>query len=667
MNISHLIILWNGKYFVHLQQNIETITILKIIQFPKVCCALALCLLFLLGGQRAGAYNDHRVGKIDSIENHLLSNRQKMTDDEIMDCLKKLMRGYLPRDSRKHDRYCQEALALTYKHNWLNSRKDVLTQLGLQYYGQEKYEEAERYFFWALAVTDSMKGDKRYTEEDRDDNYSQLYGSLGNLYNIQDKALLAIEYYQKALPIFEKYGWLESQATLHHVVAELWLSMGNNEKAETEYLKGIQVGEASGDSLMMVLPRRGLVKVYLDKGDYDRARETVMPAYHYYKAHRDEESDDYAETLSSLVKLHLMDGHEDLAKAEAYATEALFCVNEEMDSETRFDVYAAATMVAMKEKSWKQALEFGLKSVHEDDEKATLSDVSCYEMIAQIYMQLGNKEKASEYINKVRRTMEQFATNNYQSSLSQMEVLYETEKKEAEIAQLTKERRWFLWGGILTALVLLLMATVFFLLWRSNRLKRKTDLILAKLEGEQAERVRIARDLHDRLGGLLTALRIRISENAEDVNIPLIDQAIREMRNVSHHLLPDSLSRHGLRTALTDYCATMKNVSFSFYGEERRIAHEEALYCIIHELVNNAVKSAQARKISVQMMVGDDYTRLNVSDDGIGLPTEDSEEGMGLSNIRERVAAIGGRIDISSQEGKGTEINIEIKNEDQDD
>jgi hypothetical protein len=84
LNISHLIILWNGKYFVHLQQNIETITILKIIQFPKVCCAVAACLLFLLGGQRAGAYNDHRVGKIDSIENHLLSNRQKMTDDEIM-------------------------------------------------------------------------------------------------------------------------------------------------------------------------------------------------------------------------------------------------------------------------------------------------------------------------------------------------------------------------------------------------------------------------------------------------------------------------------------------------------------------------------------------------------------------------------------------------------
>ncbi len=631
--------------------------------------ALAVGLLFMLGGQTASAYNDHRVGKLDSIENHLISNRQQMTDEEVMDCLKKLMRGYLPRDSRKHDQYCREALALSFRHGWQNARVDALTQLGLQHYGQDDYDAAERYFFWAVALTDSMKNDKRYTEADIDDNYSQLYGSLGNLYNIQDKALLAIEYYQKALPIFEKHGWLESETTLHHVVGELWLSMGNNEKAEQEYLKGIKTGEASGDSLMMVLPRRGLVKVYLEgeKADYDKARETVMPAYEYYKAHQDEEADDYAETLASLVKLHLMEGHEDLAQAEAYATEALFCVNEEMDSETRFDVYAAATMVAMREKNWKQALEFGLKSVHEDDEEATLSDVGCYEMIANIYLQLGDKEKASEYINKVRRTMEQFATNNYQSSLSQMEVLYETEKKETEIAQLTKERQWFLWGGILTALVLLLTAIVFFLLWRSNRLKRKTDLILAKLEGEQAERVRIARDLHDRLGGLLTALRIKISESSENSEISLIDEAIREMRNVSHHLLPDSLSRYGLRTALRDYCATMKNVSFSFSGEERHIAHEETLYCIIYELVNNAVKSAQAQHIRVQLLTGSDFTALNVSDDGIGLPTEGSTEGMGLSNIRERVAAIGGRVDVSSIPGKGTEINIDIKNEERDD
>lgn len=617
--------------------------------------ALTVCMLFLAGGPSVSAYNDHRVSRLDSIEQHLISHRQDMSDEDIMNTLRKLMRGYLPKDSRKHDRYCREALALSYRHNWQNARVDALTHLGLQHYGQEKYQEAERYFRWGIALTDTMKAGKRYSEEDLDDNYSQIYGSLGNLYNIQDKALLAIEYYQKALPIFEKHGWLESKATLHHVVGELWLSMGNSEKAEAEYLEGIKTGEASGDSLMMVLPRKGLVKVYLDKGDYEQARSTVMPAYDYYKAHQDEERDDYAEILTSMTKLHLMAGHKDMAKARAYVQEALGCVNEEMGSETRYDVYSAACMVEMEARNWQQALAYGLQSVHENDEEATLSDVGCYEMIANVYLQLGQKEQASIYINKVRRMMEQFSTHNYQSSLSQMEVLYETEKKEAEIRQLTKERQWFLWGGVLTILVLLLTAIVFFLLWQSVRQKRKTALIQARLDGEVSERVRIARDLHDRLGGLLTAIRL-------EHPAPLVDEAIREMRNVSHHLLPDSLSRYGLRTALRDFCATMKNVSFSFVGEEQHIAHEEALYCIVHELVNNAVKSAQAQHIRVQLMATDEYTAVNVSDDGIGLSETDEAQGTGLSNIRERLAAIGGKIDISSAQGKGTEINIEIKN-----
>ena len=87
----------------------------------------------------------------------------------------------------------------------------------------------------------------------------------------------------------------------------------------------------------------------------------------------------------------------------------------------------------------------------------------------------------------------------------------------------------------------------------------------------------------------------------------------------------------------------------------------------MYELVNNAVKSAQAQHIRVQLLSGDDYTALNVSDDGIGLTTDNEKEGMGLSNIRERVAAIGGRVDVSSISGKGTEINIDIKNEERDD
>jgi len=629
--------------------------------------ALTVLLLSLITPQPARAYTDHRNARVDSAEQVLKSGR-RLSDKERMDCYYTIVRGTLGKDTEKHNRYAREMLALTYETNALNMRESALNHLGLQHYGQERYQEAEHYFRWAIAVTDSMQGDSRYSQEDIDDNYSQLYGALGNLYNIQDKALLAIEYYQKALPIFERHGWLESQTILHHNVAELWLSMGNREKAETAYLAAIKTGEASGDSLMAALPRKGLVKIYIDEDRYEHALATAEQAYAYYHRHQDEDGADYAEILASLTKIHLTDGHKNLAKARRYSQEALtIAAASELMFETRADIHAAAAMLAIEEGHWQEALGHALQSVHENDSDATYTDTGCYELLANIYMHLGQREKAALYMKKMRKMMERFATEGYQSGLSQMEVIYETEKKEAEIRQLRREKQWYLWGGLLTALVLLLAASVFFLLWRSNRLKRQTELIQARLKGEQEERVRIARDLHDRLGGLLTAIRL-------EHPTPLVDEAIGEMRNVSHHLLPDSLTRYGLRTALSDYCRTMRNVSFTFVGQERRIPHEETVYCIVYELVNNAVKSAQAQHISVELMEDEALTVVTVADDGNGLPpgiatdgksheadsSEQQAAGSGLHNIRERVSAIGGTFTLKSVPGKGTEATIEL-------
>ena len=610
------------------------------------------------------AYTDHRNAKVDSAE-QVLNSKQPISDKDRMGCYYTIVRGTLGKDSKKHDYYCRQMLALSYKMDAKNMRESALNHLGLRHYGQEDYATAERYFLWALAVTDSMKSDKRYKESDIDDNLSQLYGALGNLYNMQDQALLAIEYYQKALPIFEKHGWLESQTILHHNVAELYLTMGNREKAEQEYLRAIETGTASKDSLMMALPRKGLVKIYIDAGDYEKARQTAEPAYAYYHAHRDEEHNDYPEILASMAKLHLISGHEDLAKARQYTQEAIGYDNEELGSEVRCDIYAAACQIAMREHNWQQALQYGLKSIHENDDEATLGDVDSYEMLAQIYMELGNKAEANRYINKVRTMMEHFTTRHYQSGLSQMEVVYETKKKEAEIQQLTREKRWYLWGGIMTALVLLLTALAFLLLWLGIRLRRRTALVQARLDGEIAERVRIARDLHDRLGGILTAIKQNITPAEGENTVRLVDDAIREMRNVAHHLLPDSLSRYGLRIALRDFCQTLSNVDFTFTGEERHIAHEEALYCIVYELVNNAVKSSGAQHIHVQLMVIDGLSVVNVRDDGNGLPAlSDDGEGSGIKNIQERVKALGGRLDIFSKPGEGTEVNIELSEDD---
>ena len=620
--------------------------------------------LLLLMATSALGYEDHRGVAVDSLE-AVLASPHPPKGEELIRVYMDLMRAYNTRDSERCIYCARRVLALSYELNGLSARESALYNLGLMAYGRDEWDQAIDYFQQALAVTDSMSHDSRYTETDVDDKLSQLYGAIGNVYNMKDQLLLAIEYYQRALPIFERNGWLQSLTILHHNVGELYLLTGNSEEAERHYLQAAASASESGDSLMTALAGKGLAKIYLGRGDYEQLLHTLLPAYDYYRAHRQEDGSGYGEILASMARMNLMEGHRDLPKAKAYVEEAL-TYTDNMMSETRSDLYAAACEVAMAERQWKQALEYGLKSVHEEDE-ATFGDAGSYALLAQIYTELGEKDLARAYINKVYQVMERSATEHYQSGLSQMEVLYETEKKQAAIEHLQEQRRWITWGTALGGMVLLLTALLFFLLWRSVRLSRRTALVKAKLDGELEERVRLARDLHDRLGGLLTGIKCQVQGGKSEV-VGLVDEAIREMRNVSHHLLPDSLRRYGLHTALRDYCRTMPQVRFAFTGEEQHVAHEEAVYCIVHELVNNAVKSSGATQIDVQLLTAKDHTTVVVADNGRGMEVQSASgevqgDGAGLMNIRERLAAIGGSIIVDSSPGRGTEIHIEIPSE----
>ncbi len=603
------------------------------------------------------SYTDHRNTKTDSIET-VLNSPNPPKGEQLLECYLELIRGYLGHDTEKHESYCKKALELSYDVDRKNARESVLYHYGLHYYGQSQYEKAEYYYRWALAVTDSMVGNKRYSESDIDNCRSQLYGAMGNLYNLQDKYLLAIEWYQKALPIFEKHGWLESQTILNHNIAELYLSMGNLEKAEHHWLQAIRTGKASGDSLMTALPRKGLTNVYLAQQNYNKVHETLLPAYHYFHAHRQEEPGGYPEVLALMVKMHLMDQHEDIAKAKEYAQEALNLVTEDMMAETRQEIFIAATMVAIKEQHWQQALSYAQKSIHQNDEEATYSDVGCYEMLANIYMHLGQNDKAFEYIQKMRAMMERFATHDYQSGLSQMEVLYKTKEKEAQINALNKERALFRW--LLAVAIGLLIALALLFVYRLQTHRRQKELLTAKvaLDTETKERHILARDLHDSLGSMLSLLRLKL-ERKDDGTMDLLDKAIHELRRTAHHLMPEELLKVGLSSALHDFAVSLPEARFQAIGDINLSKDIElVLYRCAYELVNNAIKHAQANHIDIQLMQEPQQVTLSVSDNGTG--TKTINEGMGLHNIRERIATYHGTINIVSTQENGTEINITI-------
>lgn len=623
---------------------------------------IVIVLLFTVAHLTVSAYNDHRNTKVDSLEAVLASGRM-LTDKELLTVYDELTRGYLPYDGKKCEAYGRKALALSYKLDDLLTRQYTLRHLGLLRYGHEEYDEALRYFQQALAVTDTMATQKRYTQKDLDDARSSLYGTIGNVYNMQDKAHLAIHYYQQALPIFERNSWLESQAVCYYNIGELYSQMGNDAESERNYQKALVKGEASGDSLMMSWPWKGLAETYFNMGDYNKALQMADKALAYYRAHKAEEPLNYATTLAQKARilLHRGGGHPNNLVKEAL---------QYITSNAMFDdvstVYMAACEVAMAEGRWQKALDYGLRSIHPDS-TATYSDKDGYVLLAQIYTELGQKEKAREYISKVYDMMNRYATDHYQSGLSQMEVLYETEKKEAQIAALDKERglyRWLLAAAII-AIIALAAGTILIVIVQ----RRKKALLSAQvaLQAETNERRILARDLHDGLGGMLSLLRMKLEEykrqlgqqGQQDEVLPMLDNIHTELRRTAHHLMPEELLRNGLVSALNDFAISVPNATFQVTGNILLDKDKElVLYRCAYELVNNAIKHAEATHIGIQLMQHDHELVLTVSDDGKGMTMEN--EGMGLQNIRERISSYKGDLDIITAEGQGTEINIKL-------
>lgn len=144
--------------------------------------------------------------------------------------------------------------------------------------------------------------------------------------------------------------------------------------------------------------------------------------------------------------------------------------------------------------------------------------------------------------------------------------------------------------------------------------------------------------------------------------LEMLDNSIQELRRVAHNMMPESLSRYGLKIALEDFCNSFSNVKFHFFGEENRLEKtlETTIYRAVHELVNNAVKHSQAETINVQLIQQEDVVSINVQDNGLGFKTDEDFKGRGLQNIQNRVNSVGGTMNIFSAPDKGTEISIDI-------
>jgi len=199
------------------------------------------------------------------------------------------------------------------------------------------------------------------------------------------------------------------------------------------------------------------------------------------------------------------------------------------------------------------------------------------------------------------------------------------------------------------------------------------------IAAEEKERTRIAKELHDGLGQILSTARLNVAALEESVpmedekilknSLSLIDNAVSEVRIISHDLMPGILTQVGLFAAVRQLCNSINEakqikVEYTFPESEKRLnaALEISVYRIIQEILNNMLRHSEATKINMSINWADHQLQLKISDNGKGFDTSKIHEskGIGWKNVFSRVKFHKGEIKVESNLGSGTSVKIKI-------
>ncbi len=604
----------------------------------------------------------------------------------------------------------------------------IYLNIGRTFSRIDQYDSALFYYHKVIhlfPINNSEKLDK-YSELLLASTYNRI-GSVNLNIGDYDKS---IDYYYKALELYDKHHKKLRGISVLINIGNIYLYHGEYKKALVEYRKGMVIlNQNKGKRLSFeasILTNMGAC--YKALGNLDTAMLYFENALKIRKKIGPTTS--VAGIYDNIGSIKKSQG--DFDAALTYFQESLTIRKKTKIPRWIASSYGNIGLLYAKQKKSRKAIVY-LKKAIDIAEKNSLLEIKleCIHGLSQAYSDLGDYKKALDYFVNYRELNDSIHSLKLEEKLSKYKQKYESEKKdrliehleetkkrtdlEAEKQKITNEKQGLLVKTLSLAAILLLI--ILFILYRYFKMKRAADhelfekneqinhqktLKLMKdlemssiesfVEGQEKERARIAADLHDRLGTLLSTVRLHFNSMEELLNqdkdakqsyefaMQLLDKSVGEVRAVSHNLSKGVLTQFGLiaavenmRDAINSAGKIQMQVMSYDIGTRLEPESEISLFRVIQELITNVIRHSQADEVMVQFSGSNTHLSVMVEDHGIGFdPDNVKSDGIGTKNLKMRVEDIEGSITIDSTIGQGTTIVIDVpykthQNDDDDD
>lgn len=491
---------------------------------------------------------------------------------------------------------------------------------------------------------------------------AKLLNNIGVIYRFQDKHKRAEEIYLKSLRLKQELKDSLGMATTLMNLGLVYHKIKGNEERAIQYLKRSQsLYELLGRSDHVASCNTAIGQILLNQNNIPQAKEALGSAWAYFETNVDQQYS--PSTLVSLSEIAVLENNFQLAKN--YLEKAL-----KMSTSFGRKVDQIEILI-------------GLSSIKKEQGK----NAEAYTMLKKAY-------GINDTLNQTSRLE---AMEEMQAKFDVKEKISELEISELKLNEQTRQRNIFLSGAI----VLALFTTMIFFSLR-GRIKANKKIAAQKeaiqhkeiielqqenkllalssmIEGQEAERMRIAKDLHDGLGGLLSTVKAHFSAiqnevtklerlNLTEKTNELIDEACVEVRRISHDMIPHALTLSGLPAVLEDRVDTLAGEGFKVdldiqkFPEGMGKTRQAMLFRLLQEIISNIRKHANAKSILIQLLGNTGELSVIVEDDGKGFDYDQAiaAGGVGLKSINSRVEFLNGTIDWDSSLGEGTTITVNI-------